>query len=216
MEKITARLASSIARSLGYDREKEAVIAYGLFAITQTVLTVFVTLLAGLAVGAPLESMIVCFSVSLYRKYSGGAHANTALACAAVTVTYCTAAALVAKWLAPLVNPPWLALPAILLIYLVAYWITYRYAPVDSPNKPIKTEKKIQRMRKGSFTILTMYLAFQLFFYVYGIRHPAFFSAGLSLLLGTGWQAFTLTPIGSILLHPRNVQPNHSGKEVSK
>lgn len=215
MEKIMRSLASKIALSLGYDSEKEAVIAYGLFAIAQITITTVLALLFGLIVGAPVEAMIVCFSVSIFRKYSGGAHAHDAEFCTVISVIYCTVAAWLSKRLVPL-YVPLAMLAAIVLVYAIVFWITNRYAPVDSPNKPIKSEQKIKRMRKGSFTVISVYLALQLFFYFSASRWPVFRSCGISLLLGIGWQAFTLTPIGAILLDKLNVLPKYLRKEVSK
>ena len=74
MEKIVRRLASKIARSQGLDAEREAVVAYGLLAMTQISVITLLALALGFAVGAPVEALIVCFSVSFFRKYSGGAH----------------------------------------------------------------------------------------------------------------------------------------------
>lgn len=215
MEKTMRRLAGKIALSLGYDSEKEAVIAYGLFAITQITVTIVLALLFGFMVGAPVEAMIVCFSVSIYRKYSGGAHAHDAEFCTVISVIYCTLAAWLSKQLIPLYHP-FAMLGAIILVYALVFWITYRYAPVDSPNKPIKSEQKIKRMRKGSFTIVSAYMAVQLFFYFGSNQWPAFRSYGISLLLGISWQAFTLTPLGAILLDKLNVLPKYARKEVSK
>lgn len=215
MEKVTKRLANRISQSLGYDAQQEAVVAYGLFAVTQIAVTISLTLLFGWLAGAPLEALIVCLSVSLYRKYSGGAHAQSATSCLVVTIVYCTLAALAVRWLSPNVEPPWLLGIASGFVYGFAYWATHRYAPVDSPHKPIKSEQKIKRMRKGSFLILTAYLALQLFFCLIGYGNTKVTGYGLSLLFGVFWQAFTLTPLGIILLSRQNVLPKSSGKEVS-
>lgn len=215
MEKIMKGLASRIALSLGYDTEKEAVIAYGLFAIVQIIITIVLALLFGFIVGAPVEAMIVCFSVSIYRSYSGGAHAHDAEFCTVISVIYCTFAA----WLSTHVIPfyvPFIMLIAIILVYAFVFWISIRYVPVDSPNKPIKSEQKIKRMRKGSFIIISAYMALQLFFYFSSSQWPAFRTYGISLLLGISWQAFTLTPLGAILLDKLNALPKFTRKEVSK
>lgn len=215
MEKMVKRSASKISQSLGYDAEKEAVVAYGLFAIVQVSLTIVLALLFGFLVGAPVQAMIVCFSVSIYRKYSGGAHADDAEFCTVVSVVYCTLAAWLSRLLAPSVTPVPLLL-ATLAVFAAVYWITYRYVPVDSPNKPITSPAKIRRMRTGSFVVITIYLALQLYFLFAGRQNPTLHSYAVSLLLGVGWQAFTLTPTGSILLHKLNVLPKFLRKEVSK
>lgn len=215
MEKILRIQANKIAVSLGYDSEKEAVVAYGLIAIVQISITIFLALLFGFLVGAPLESMIVCFSVSIYRKYSGGAHAHDAEFCTIVSVVYCTLAAFVSKQLVPLYHPLSMSI-AVFFVYAFVFWVSYLFVPVDSPNKPIKTEKKIERMRKGSFIIISAYLALQLFFLYLSNTSLVYRSFGISLMLGVSWQAFTLTPLGAILLNKLNDLPKYLRKEVSK
>ncbi len=68
MEKLARKLANNIALSLGYDDEKEAVVAYGLIAIIQVSIIILLVLLLGLLAGAPIEAMIICLSASILRK----------------------------------------------------------------------------------------------------------------------------------------------------
>ncbi len=213
MEKMVRRLANKIAVSLGYDEEREAVVAYGLLAIVQIGITIILALIFGLIVGAPVEAMIVCFAVSIFRKYSGGAHAYDADFCTIVSVVYCTVAALASRMLATIVNPG-IVLIVVIICYILTYWIIYRYVPVDSPNKPITNKDKIKRMRKGSTIIVSVYFALQLVFYFFASRYPAFHSYGISLLLGTAWQSLTLTPLGAILLNKLNDLPKFFRKEA--
>lgn len=215
MEKYVRRQANRIATSLGFDDEKEAVVAYGLIAIVHIAVTVLLALLFGFLAGAPLEAMIVCFSVSILRKYSGGVHAHDAEFCTVLSVVYCTLAAAASKGLAQAYSPA-VMLAACIAVYASAYWIVWRYVPVDTPNKPIKTEKKIRRMRRGSYVIVSTYLSLQLLFYIMGTGRPAFRSCGISLLLGVAWQIFTLTPLGAILLNKLNDLPKYLRKEDSK
>ena len=85
---------------------------------------------------------------------------------------------------------------------------------MDSPNKPIKNPLKIKRMRKGSFLLVTAYLALQLLFVFLGTRNPLFQGYGISLLLGVAWQTLTLTPIGAVLLNKLNDLPKFLRKEA--
>jgi accessory gene regulator B len=212
MEKISRKQASKIAATLGYDSEKEAVIAYGLIAIVQTTITVVLALLLGLLVGAPVEALIVCFSVSALRKYSGGAHAQNAEYCTLLSVLYCTFAAMLSHWIYPLYSF-YVMLAAIAIVYGASLRIVWLYAPVDSANKPIRTQQKRKRMRKGSYILLGVYLTASVLFLLLGIQTQQFRTYGISLLLGVGWQVITLTSLGSILLNKLNVLPKYLRKE---
>lgn len=204
MEKLARKLANNISSSLGYDDEKEAVIAYGLIAIIQIALTVLLVLLFGILVGAPVEALIICFSVSILRKYSGGAHAKTAELCTIFSVIFCTVTAVISKKLLTKVYYPIPMAIAVIIIFSLAFYIVYKYAPVDSPNKPIKTKLKIKRMRKDSFIILSVYLILSAVFYVLSYSAENFRAYGISMLLGTAWQTFTLTSLGDQFIEKMN------------
>ena len=201
MEKLARKLAANIARTLDYDAEREAVIAYGLVGITQIIITFTLVLFFGFLVGAPVEALIVCTAVGLLRKYSGGAHAGSAELCNAISVVYSTSSGFIAKKYLSAIGHPFLMLSLTGLLFCVSYLVVYRYAPVDSPNKPIKTVKKRKRMRKGSFIILTVYFLLSAALLFWGCDNEVFASYGISLLFGFFWQIFTLTSPGASLLH---------------
>ena len=216
MEKLAKKLASNIAVSLRYDDEKEAVISYGLTAIMQISLTVLLVLLFGLLVGAPVEALIVCFSASILRKFSGGAHAVAAGLCTFISTVYCTLTAYISRKLLFEISSHIAIIAAIVVIFGLSFLIVYKYAPVDSPNKPIKTEKKIKRMRRGSFLLLSIYLTLSVLMFVLGFKFEFLNSYAIGLLFGVSWQVFTLTCYGSILLNKFNNLYMKLRKEASR
>ena len=201
MEKLARKLAGRIAKTLDYDNEREQVIAYGLIAIIQTFMTVALVLAGGLIIKAPAEALIICFSVSTLRKYSGGAHVSFIELCTFTAVVYCILLAAVSKYfLAPRMDTYFMsALTA--AVFALSFLIVYKLAPVDSPNKPIKTEKKKKRMRKGSFITLFIYLALSAVFLLLSLKNESCRAYGISLLFGISWQIFTLTKYGSYFLN---------------
>lgn len=212
MEAWVRKRVSKMALSLGYDAEKEAVVAYGMIAIVQVLITLLLVIVFGLLVGAVVEALIICLSVSLLRRYSGGAHAYSADFCTVLTIVYCTLASLLAHRVAAAYQPLAM-LAAVLAVYGGGFAILLRYAPVDSPNKPIRSEAKIRRMRRDSLIVTACYLAAQLLFYFLSPSAQVFRSYGISLLLGVSWQVFTLTPLGAILLQKLNDLPKCLRKE---
>lgn len=213
MEKLARALARNIALTLGYDDERQAVIAYGLIAIIQIIVTVSIVLILGILIGTPIEALIVCFSVSILRKYSGGMHAGFAELCTGIGIVYCTVTAFLAKNLFLPLYRPIPMLIAIAAIYGISYWVLWKYAPVDSPNKPIRTEQKRKRMKKYSFGVVSVYLAFSLILFIFGFKMHFLGTYGISFLFGVSWQTLTLTPPGGFLLHSVD---KLFGKEVSK
>lgn len=212
MEKQIRQQAKKISAALNYDAEQEAVVAYGLIAMVQIAVTLLLVFILGLLVGAPIEALIICLSVSILRKYSGGAHADTIDFCTVFSVIYCTVAALLSKALAG-VYQPWWMLAAAIAVYACSFYYINRYAPVDSPNKPIKSANKIKRMRRGSFILVSVYALLNALFFLFSNRAPVFQSYGISLLFGVSWQVLTLTPLGAILLNKLNDLPKYFRKE---
>ena len=201
MERLARKLASNISRSLDYDDEKERVIAYGLIAMIQVAVTVILVFAIGLIVGAPVEALIICFSVSILRKYSGGAHAGTIEECTSISVIYCVAFALMSRRLLLPVLNTYSMLTIVIIVYLLSYTAIFKLAPVDSPNKPIKTDKKKRRMRKGSLITLSVYFVLSILFLLLSFKYNITNSFGISLIFGIAWQIFTLTKLGFLFLN---------------
>jgi accessory gene regulator B len=215
MEALARKLARNVSSSLGYDDEKEAVVAYGLIAIIQVTVTYLLVLCFGILTGVPAEAMIMSFSVSILRKYSGGAHAKTAEFCTFFSVVYCVSTAVISKRLLAGISSPVSMAVALVIIFGLSFLAVYQFAPVDSPNKPIKTEAKKKRMRKGSFIVLSIYLMISIVFFILEYKSEIFRSYEISMLFGISWQIFTLTHPGDLFIGKMN-DIFRLGKEVHK
>lgn len=193
MERLAKKLAEKLSDELKFDNEKKAVVEYGLLALLQTVLNISLVLIISLVLGVAVEALIVSLSVMLLRKYSGGAHLGSIWSCSFLGVFYSVSAALVSKhYLSALISHQMMAF-VLAVLYFVFYYAIFRLAPVDSPNKPIKSEKKIRRMRKGAFLTLSAYLLISLLLLFFGLKYHTFLVYNLCLLFGIIWQVFTLT-----------------------
>lgn len=202
MQKLIRRAAHRIAAAQGADAEREAVIAYGLLGITQVAVILLLAVAAGLLTGTLPECLLIDLVVGTFRKSTGGAHASTLGGCIAVSVVTIAGMANAARYLiAPFLSP--LGLFFFLLLYVPVGWVVFRRAPVDSPNKPIRTENKRARLRRQSMIYLlccfTLSLACAVAsLFVQGIL---LYRLSVALLLALVWQAFTLTRIAQGLFH---------------
>ena len=204
MEEVAKKIAANIANSLHYNEEQEAVVAYGMIAIIQIIVTVVLVTILGLILGVWLEALVITFSVSILRKYSGGTHAKTIGLCTTIGVIYSVGFACIAKYLvAPNVSIISMALFGI-ITYIFSYLTVYKLAPVDTPNKPITTEKKRKRMRKGSYVTLSCYLVISMFSLLMARQNIFFAGIFISLIFGILWQILTLTKLGAKLTNTIN------------
>jgi accessory gene regulator B len=201
MEKLTKNIAETIGSELKLDNDRKEIIAYGTFALLHMALSIVLVIIFGRMFGVSIEALIVSFTGSILRKYSGGAHASSPGICAAAgTVVAVGQALFICFILTPLINLKLIIILG-LLIFLWSFYIIYKLAPVDSDAKPIKTQKKRERMKKGSILILGTYLVIAVLnIIMYLLIHEEnFLIFSLCIYGGIAWQAFTLTRGGHLI-----------------
>jgi accessory gene regulator B len=200
VEKLTKNIAESISSELKLDNDRKEVIAYGTFALLHMTLSVVLVIIFGWMFAVLVESLIVSFTGSILRKYSGGVHASSPGICATTgTIITVGQALFICFILASFINLK-LVIFLGLLTFVWSFYIIYKLAPVDSAAKPIKTQKKRERMKKGSILILGSYLVIvvlNIIMYLL-IQEKKFLIFSLCIYGGTAWQAFTLTHGGHL------------------
>lgn len=202
IENISKVIAEKVSSELNYDNERKEIIQYGTYALIQTLISIISVLILGLLFNIALEALIFLFTASILRKYSGGAHSESSNVCTllGIIISICIGFLIKSSFFAK-INFEGVVFIGI-VIFVFAYFIVFKYAPVDTKNKPIKTEKKKKRMKKGSLKILTIYLFIEIFNIIlyynsgWSLAKPVM----LSIMLGVAWQCMTLTYIGHILL----------------
>ena len=142
MEKYSKAVAAKLALELGYDDDKRDVMAYGAFALIQMFISVALVMIFGLMFHIAIEALIISFAASILRKYSGGVHASSPNTCTFLGIVVCVGFGLLIKLaLAPAINVKEF-LAAGILVFIWSCYTINKLAPVDTPNKPIKTEAK--------------------------------------------------------------------------
>lgn len=203
MEKLANKLATKSAKELNLDEEKKEVIAYGAFAIIQSVVTVILVIFTGWIFNVIIEALIVCFTVSILRKYSGGAHASSPNTCTFMSILICIGQAIIFKYVIQYIINLNIICIICFVVFLMSYYLMYKLAPVDSPAKPIKKQCKINKMKKGSILTISIYLVIVVLnaFLFFTIKDKRFLVYSLCFCGGVAWQTFTLTKLGHRFIH---------------
>lgn len=202
MESLSNSIANKVATELNMDNDKKEVIAYGTFALLQTFLSIFLVGIFGFIFNVAFEALIVLFTASILRKYSGGAHASSPGNCTSIGVIICIGQALIIS----LIVRSWInfkmALIVELVVFIWSYYMVYKLVPIDNPLKRIKSEEKRKRMKKGSFIILSIYLLIVIFTMIlyFNIQRTTLVVYALCIIGGMAWQIFTLTKCGHLIL----------------
>jgi accessory gene regulator B len=200
MEQLANKVANRIAMELSYPEEQEKVIAYGLVALLQTLVMTILTLLIGALCGIFIEAAVLCFAVSFLRKYSGGAHARSMGSCITIGVMFCIIFGLIIHGVSVFSVPLIAGIIPAFLVYSLALVVAIRKAPVDSPNKPIRTESKKKRMRIGTVLMLVFYMLISSILLIYWDRSTMIVGVFWCLLLSVMWQMGSLTNPGKVFL----------------
>ena len=193
MEKTCKNLAASIGEKLGYDQEKQAVIAYGLTAILQMLTILFFLTVLGLLLGCWYECLVIVFSAGFLKRYTGGNHLSTLLGCIIFSVTVVSLLSLFIKYILLNLFLTWeqVSLAALLVaMYAIVFMVIYKLAPAAAKNRPITKESKRLRLRRGSFIVAAVFFAISV-----GLLFldQSLLSISFSFAFAALWQVFTMT-----------------------
>ena len=201
MEKLSKIIAANISHELNYDDDKKQVIAYGMFAILQTIVAVVSLIVMAVLLNVLSGAINVFLTGSVLRKYSGGVHASSSSKCMVIGNVMCILLAITAKFiLFPHIN---LLMTIIIgmFIFIISFLAVYKLVPVDSKNKPIRTEKKRNRMKRGSNIILMLYLLIVIvnigMYIIIGNNNFSYYV--WNIYSGIVWQIFTLTRVAHLI-----------------
>ena len=200
IEVLANKIADGIALQLSLEEEKRSVIAYGLIGILQVSTLLLIISMIGLVSGSLYESLIIFSSVGFMRKSTGGAHSKTMGGCNTVSVLSIALLGISSKYLLSTPIGSYINIGITIMVFLIDYVIFYRLVPVDSPNKPIVTLKKIKRLRKESFSKLFLFFLLTIVSILLADTHMRFYSIASSIRVAMIWQAMTLTETGTLLL----------------
>jgi accessory gene regulator B len=202
MEKIINSFAEYIALELKLDKDNKEVIAYGIFALLQTLISILLVMIFGIIFKCIVESLIIFLTVSILRKYSGGVHASSPERCIILGTIICIGETLIVKKIIyPIINIKLLIVISA-IVFIFSYVTVIKLAPLDSPKKQIKNDTKKKKMKRSSIIILTIYLIIVVFINISGIYHNLdyLFIYAICIEIGSLWQTFTLTSKGYLLV----------------
>ena len=205
MEKLIYKISTIIGKNNNFDDEKINVISDGLTALSQTACIFILSLILGLVCDCFYESMVVFFCVGILRKYTAGVHSESLYSCLIISVIAIFSMAMISRYAFILI--PTIIISRIIsmivcfILFSLLFFVVYKYAPVDTPNKPLKKPEKIKRLKKGSRLITILYFTVAFIFIYFSFIQIRFFTTAVSIVMATGWQTMTLTKSGKKIIN---------------
>ncbi|OCA98902.1 accessory gene regulator ArgB-like protein [Clostridium beijerinckii] len=202
VEKIAANIGKKTRNILDFDDDTEEVVIYGAINLIQTSVSFLLIMAIGLIFDVLYESLLFTISISILKKYSGGAHASSSGRCLfignAISVSF---SLVISKILCK--RNIWEIMVIGILCIVITLFIIIKKAPVDSENKPITSDKMRKRLKRNSIiTIIicsiVMVIALLIFIASSNIVYIKTFEC---ICFGILWQSLTLVKPTIKFLH---------------
>lgn len=159
---LSQHIAGFLFRQKCFEKSLMPVYVYGIEVLISSLTGVFLVLLAGLATGNFINSVIFLVSFIFLRLYTGGLHCNSYILCNIFTT--------LSFIIVVLINNAVYALPESPVVYcgfsVISFLITLIFAPVSNPNKEVSQNQKY-RYRLVSMCILILHFLLYAVFCTY-------------------------------------------------
>lgn len=185
---ISTKLAKSLSENSQYSYDA---CLYIIKTYTHILISVILILIIAILLGVGKLASIIMFSAMILRSASGGGHSKSKIICTVISLIIPIGGAYLIDY-SNINNQLMVGLS--FLSTIIGLLIIIRYAPADTVQKPIISEKfrKILKVRAISFLIIAQLMVLVLFF----INFIFAKEVSLAIYIGTCWQLFTITPLG--------------------
>lgn len=182
-------LIEKIALWLTQGNEEQAEIyRYVLKSKLHTWGTLGITFFISYLLGILPYALIVTYSVMLLRINSGGCHSKTLTRCSITSFFVINVLALMVSLL--IMSSKYLLIYYLILTIIAVYHIT-KYAPMDSPQRPIVNKDFRNQLKDRSYIALIILINCFFFLNILGYQNLS-----IAVLLGLSWQVFTMSKLG--------------------
>ncbi|MBU5676014.1 accessory gene regulator B family protein [Alkaliphilus sp. MSJ-5] len=188
---IEKKLIDGLKNELKLSEDKLEIVTFGYRLLIYSILGYSFIVLVALLFGTLGASLTAAITASLFRIFSGGAHASTQKRCTIIGAVIFNLIGLTATICYNSIS-----------LYLInlLFWITaivalitfILYAPADTPGKPITTKVQRDKLKKISIALLVIWIVLSKF--VFKGETNTYKLYLLSSTLGLAWQSVSLWP----------------------
>jgi len=147
--KISQWVADWIFKNNQSKKSMQPIVRYGIEAMLNSFLKVFVLLTIGCMFGKFYETVVVLCSFGLLRKFAGGVHCKTDIGCFLSMFVICAISMLFSE------NSEKIPI-GIMSMELVFVWLSLMcFAPCNSKVNPIMDRGVLEQKRKGTIIVIT-------------------------------------------------------------
>ena len=190
MDRLISNLMSTYKNTLSITEDQEAILQYSLRLVVGSCLSYFWALAIALLLGNLPQVLIIMLTISVLRIFSGGAHCSTMRNCIIYGTVITNILGIVTKASLP---SKAVVLFLAFSVMLFSLWTIHKYAPADTPGKPIQTKQKRDKLKSRSFVVVFLWIFLATIAYTYSLMDYRMIYASV---VGILWQSASLTRAG--------------------
>ncbi|WP_053955522.1 accessory gene regulator ArgB-like protein [Inediibacterium massiliense] len=189
------KLLAFYQHNVGIDKDQEAILRYGLYIFISGMISYAMALIAGYFLGIFGNVLVMMIIVSILRSSSGGAHCESMFNCALFGAIVTNLLGWIAQEI-PLTGKMVFSICSI--VFLFGIWAIGKYAPADTPQKPITSpEKRYILKRKSLIYMALWYMGVGMYFLLFQKLHVFMIATAFGVLI----QCMSITDLGYKIWH---------------
>ncbi len=190
VQKWSYSCARHLALALNENHNKRSVYYYGFYIVFGTLVKGIILISTASLLGILVPSLLIVLVLSSLRLVAGGYHFDTYGKCLLVSLILIVIAALITQYTYTYWNTALIAV-FLLLVFSVSFYMLRKYAPKDTPTKPITDPEAIKRFKMLSIVYLGMLLIISCILLMYNLKMHI-----LAISFGLLFEIFSITPAG--------------------
>jgi len=185
--------AKYLSQQLNDNHEKRSIYYFGIQVIIGSIVKLAILLATAFILGILKETLVILLFFIIFRMTAGGYHMDTYGKCMVVSMCIFLLTGLFVHY--TFMYCKYLNIYALTILNIVTFLIGlfcfYKWAPADTPNKPIKKKEKIRKLKRQSIIQLFITTAI-----VFILIYRNLYLYALAACMGTLVEIFNITPLG--------------------
>ncbi|WP_434510242.1 accessory gene regulator ArgB-like protein [Desulfitobacterium sp. AusDCA] len=188
-------LANYFGKELQLDEDKTDILRYGFEVIIGESIKIIAIFIIAFLFGLMPYALVSFLTVGTYRLFSGGYHSKTYGRCFINSMVLFLGMGKLTQLLLPYFKPQMpLLLGFVVIIFVWSLWIAFKWAPAETPNKPLSQAEKVKQKKLSFIWVLFWFAVTCYFSFGYPLEKTGFIILGT--LIAHIFQIFSLTPLG--------------------
>lgn len=182
--------ANQLAATTNEDHQRRSIYYYGFYIVLGALFKLTVLALAAVLTDTFSTTFTLFFVFGSLRMFAGGVHMDSFNKCMVVSFALYIAGGLLAEY----TNYYWSNVELLVMVgiaLIAGLYVLSRYAPGDTPNKPITDPHEIKKFKRLSLIYLFFLIIIILFLIWFGLKKYC-----IAASIGILFELFTITPVG--------------------